>query len=155
MLRALTLFLLIAGSSAASADPIIGQASVIDGDTIEIHGVRIRLNGIDAPESRQLCRKGDVDYRCGQAAAFALADLIGDTTVSCEPSGKDRYGRTIATCAAHGADIGSRMVEAGHALAFRRYSLVYVDAEDAARAAALGVWQGEFMPPWEWRKGMR
>ena len=56
---------------------IVGIASVIDGDTIEIHGRRIRLFGIDAPESQQFCfRPNGEPWRCGQAASFVLADRI-------------------------------------------------------------------------------
>ena len=72
--------------------PIIGVASVVDGDTIEIHGTRIRLFGIDAPESSQLCvRPTGERWRCGQQASFALADRIGHATVSCQPRDLDRY----------------------------------------------------------------
>lgn len=143
-------------SPASADDPIIGQATVIDGDTLEIHGQRIRLNGIDAPESRQTCERADgTDYRCGQAAAFALADWIGRATVHCEPSGQDRYKRIIATCFARGDDMGRWMVQQGHALAFRRYSTVYVPDEIEAQAAGRGIWQGRFVAPWDWRKGER
>ncbi len=57
---------------------IAGRASVIDGDTIEIRGERIRLYGIDTPESTQLCDLDGQPYRCGQQAALALADKIGE-----------------------------------------------------------------------------
>ena len=77
---------------------LVGRATVIDGDTIEIHGRRIRLYGIDAPESAQLCTTGGARYRCGQSAAVALADFIGQRTVICAQSGTDRYERAIATC---------------------------------------------------------
>src|SRR5262249_24751865 len=74
--------------------PLAGTASVIDGDTIEVHGIRIRLHGIDAPESRQECRRPDgTAWRCGQQAALALSDHIGRSPVSCKALDRDRYGR--------------------------------------------------------------
>ena len=54
-MRALTIALCLLATPAALAD-VAGVASVIDGDTLEVQGQRIRLHGIDAPESRQLCR---------------------------------------------------------------------------------------------------
>ncbi len=136
---------------------LVGVASVIDADTIEIHGARIRLHGIDAPESRQLCLDvAGSAFRCGQAAALALADRVGRGTIACEARGEDRYGRIIALCRQgtdprSGIDLGAWMVEEGLAYACRRYSEDYVTLEDAARSAGRGFWAGQFEPPWEQR----
>ena len=89
---------------AASAD-LTGRTSVIDGDTLEIHGTRVRTWGIDAPESSQLCRGADsLQYRCGAKAANELAAFFGGRPVSCMPVTVDRYGRTVASCAIGGLD---------------------------------------------------
>ena len=134
---------------------IAGRASVIDGDTIEIRGQRVRLFGIDSPESAQLCQAGQKPYRCGQQAALALADRIGERTVRCQERDTDRYGRVVAVCYVGGEDLDRWMVEQGWAVAFRKYSLDYVDAENDAREARRGIWQGEFEMPWEWRAARR
>ena len=114
----LTLLLL---TSPALADPIVGQASVIDGDTLSVRGTRIRLHGIDAPESAQLCKDAaGIDYRCGQAAALALADQISKRLVTCEPRDTDRYGRVVSVCRADDEDLNAWMVRQGYAIAYRR-----------------------------------
>jgi endonuclease YncB( thermonuclease family) len=137
----------------ASAETLTGQATVIDADTVEIHGERIRLLGIDAPESRQVCTNAaGAEYRCGQAAAFALADKIGRALVTCEGRERDRYKRLVATCFAAGVDLNAWLVEQGLAVAYRRYSKAYVSQEEAARSARRGLWAGEFAMPWDWRK---
>ncbi|MFQ6018758.1 MAG: thermonuclease family protein [Kiloniellaceae bacterium] len=130
-----------------------GTASVIDGDTLEIHGQRIRLHGIDAPESRQMCLAEGVRWRCGQKGALRLAEKIGRSTVTCEKRDTDRYGRTVAICYVRGEDLNHWMVINGWALAYQRYSKKYVDEERAAQASRLGLWRGQFVPPWEWRRG--
>lgn len=100
---------------------IVGQTSVVDGDTLEIHGTRIRLHGIDAPESRQLCDDAaGKAYRCGQRAALALSDKIGRRAVSCEPRDKDRYGRVVAICRAGSTDLNAWLVTEGLAITYRR-----------------------------------
>lgn len=122
-------------------DSITGRANVIDGDSLELHGQRIRLAGIDAPEAGQPCfRADDKPWRCGQKAALALADRIGSTPVSCRRTGADAYGRTIAICFKGGEDLGEWMVTQGWAVAYRRYSGAYVADEDHARAGGLGIW---------------
>jgi endonuclease YncB( thermonuclease family) len=91
--------LIVVPVSAAAADNLAGQASVIDGDTLEIHGTRIRLWGIDAPESSQLCRGEDsLQYRCGAKAANDLDAFIARRSLNCIPVSLDQYGRTVATC---------------------------------------------------------
>ena len=138
------------------AEPIAGIVSVVDGDTLEIHGTRIRLHGIDAPESGQSCRTADgKSWRCGQRAALALSDRLGRKRVTCTELDKDRYGRIVSVCRADGTDINQWMVAGGYAMAYRRYSADYVAAEDAARVAGIGIWQGAFIAPWDWRKGER
>src|SRR5262245_53169901 len=144
----------LSGASAYKAGPqsIVGRASVIDGDTIEIAGTRIRLFGIDAPEGAQTCDVRGKTYRCGQQAAFALSDKLGNRTVECRPKDRDRYQRVVAVCAVAGEDINAWMVAQGWALAYRHYSHDYVGQEQRAADAKLGVWQGRFEAPWDWRR---
>jgi endonuclease YncB( thermonuclease family) len=108
--------LLCAG--AAGAEPLRGRVSVIDGDTLEMHGQRIRLFGIDAPESGQRCSQADGrQWRCGREAAFALDGLVQGHTVTCVGRDSDRWGRIIAVCDIEGVDLGQQMVESGWAIA--------------------------------------
>ena len=141
----------------AVAEPLVGVATVVDGDTLKIRGQRIRLHGIDAPESGQTCEDAQAEtYRCGQRASLALSDRLGRSPVTCTAHVTDRYGRLVAVCHQEdGTDINRWMVAVGHALAYRRYSTDYVASEDAARAAGAGLWQGSFVPPWDWRRGTR
>src|SRR5215207_340744 len=152
--HAFMLALAVATASPSSSAPeiIAGRASVVDGDTIEIRAERIRLFGIDAPESGQTCldAKGQ-SYRCGQKAALVLDARIGEGVVTCEHKNTDRYGRVVALCRAFGEDLGAWMVGLGWALASRTYSTRYVKAEALARSRGVGMWAGRFTPPSEWR----
>ncbi len=152
-MRALTIVLCLLATPALA--DVTGTASVIDGDTIEVHAQRIRLHGLDARESRQRCRRDGKPWQCGKDAANALADKIDRRPVTCEDLGRDRYERIIGRCTVAGEDMGAWMVSEGLALAYRRYSLDYVDEEADAQAARRGLWAGEFMKPWEWRRGNR
>ena len=134
---------------------VTGPARVIDGDSLEVAGERIRLHGIDAPEGRQLCLIDGKQWQCGQHAANILADFISGRPVTCKDLGRDRYKRIIARCAVAGEDMGSWLVSEGLAFAYRRYSLDYVDQEAEAQAAQRGLWAGEFVKPWDWRRGKR
>ena len=109
---------LILGSiPVALAGDLTGQASVIDGDTLEIHGTRIRLWGVDAPESSQLCRGDDsLPYRCGAKAANDLDAFIARRPVSCLSVTLDQYGRTVVLCSVGGIDLGEWLVRSGIAL---------------------------------------
>jgi endonuclease YncB( thermonuclease family) len=143
---------LVAGTAPHGADRITGVVSVIDGDTLDLHGTRIRLWGIDAPESRQLCRRDGEPWRCGQAAALALSDRIGRRVVHCEVRDVDRWSRLIALCRLAGEDLSEWLVRSGLALAYRRYAKDYVASEELARRARAGIWVGAFAPPWEYRR---
>ena len=146
------LIMALSFGASAMAQEITGRASVIDGDTLEIHGERIRLFGIDAPEGGQPCEDAQGErWRCGQAAAFALDEVVQGRTVTCAARDRDRYGRVIATCDA-GGDVGAYMVSIGMAVAYRKYSKAYVGQENVARRAGVGMWSGRFEMPWDWRK---
>lgn len=134
---------------------IAGVASVIDGDTIEVHGQRVRFNGIDAPESSQYCddAKG-FEYPCGRRSAEALDGfLAASTPVQCAFITWDRYGRFVGDCTrADGASAASWMVEHGQALDWPKYSNgAYATQQAKAKATKLGLWVGSFQAPWDWR----
>ena len=117
----------------------------------------MRLQGIDAPESAQACRRAcGQRYRCGDHVTEALRARIGADAVTCTIAGRDCYNRALGICyAADGTDLNGWLVRQGYALAYRRYSTKYVPEEDQARAAQAGLWAGEFVVPWAWRRGRR
>lgn len=133
-----------------------GRASVVDGDTIEIRGERIRLWGVDAPEASQTCERGGAAYRCGSSAANALDRWLSGRLVTCIEQDRDRYDRIVARCSVSGEDVGSWLVSQGHALRYTRYSgMAYAKEEASAQAADRGLWAGDFQAPWDWRRERR
>ncbi len=132
---------------ATATNALTGKPRVIDGETIEIAGHRIRLDDIDAPEAKQECTAGGAQWACGQEATFALARIIETHWVTCKGDKRDRDGRLIAVCYAGGKDINAMMVREGWALAYRRDGLDYLDEETAARDARRGLWRGESFRP--------
>ena len=141
--------------AAAPGEVVAGRASIIDGDTIDIHGTRIRLSGIDTPERGQSCERAGAAYRCGTEASRVLDGLVADQPVSCAVVAVDRYGRLVATCHKGALDLNGEMVRLGWALAYRTYSKAYIGAEDEARVARRGIWAGPFEAPWDWRRAKR
>lgn len=106
----------------AAAETLSGPAKVIDGDSLEVAGSRVRLFGIDAPEATQTCDRVGEAWACGQASAEQLQGLIGTDTIVCQGSEKDVFGRLLAICRIAGVDLNRAMVAGGWATAFRRYS---------------------------------
>ena len=141
--------------------PSISNAElrIIDADTIELHGKKIRFSGIDAPEINQLCRNAqNQEYKCGLTASRSLEDLIAQYSglqVTCSQSGKDFFDRVLAECFIGYININSWLVSNGWALAYRKYSPAYVGEEQSAQESSKGLWQGEFVKPWDWRRGIR
>lgn len=132
---------------------ISGTATVVDGDTVDVDGRRVRLEGVDAPEIAQVCgrAKGGV-WPCGRAAADALVQLIGQQRVTCQSEGTDKYERMLGICSVAGVEINAHLVRKGYAWAFVKYSDRYVAEEAEAKAAAAGIWQGEAEPAWIFRQ---
>ncbi|MEY9625658.1 thermonuclease family protein [Sinorhizobium fredii] len=143
---AVTLALLATAAAAAQTGPIIGDAFVVDGDTIEIAGKRIQLSGVDAPEDWQFCLdQTGADYQCGKESSLALdAFLSASRPTRCEFSGRDRYGRYVGTCfRADGKDVNRWMVESGYAINRDNPNTgLYAAAQEVARSIGAGMWRG-------------
>ena len=147
-----------------SFDVKSNKAKVVDGDTIHINNYKFRLEGIDAPEMRQQCKKEFFkisfligltfykDYSCGRISKEKLTTKINTSEIKCISSSKDRYKRYIATCFKGKTNLNQWMVRNGFAIAYRRYSKKYVPDEVFAKENKLGLWQGKFMEPEKWRK---
>ena len=134
------------------AKNIIGKAKVIDGDTIHIEQNKIRLYGIDAPEKKQKCLYREEEWECGKESANYLRKLILNTDVECEIKGIDKYKRYIGICFLKQHNINKLMVKNGWAIAYRYYSKDYISYENTAKKNKSGIWKGEFVEPYKFRK---
>jgi endonuclease YncB( thermonuclease family) len=148
---AAALYLLSLFDTPREGERVGGRARVIDGDTIEIAGQRIRIFGIDAPEQDQTCeRSGGVMWSCGAEATRLLRQLVGSQVIDCQVRTIDVYGRYVARCSAVGNDLGGAMVRSGLAIRAGHHS-AYAADEASARSGRLGVWSGSFQNPRDWR----
>ena len=147
-------FLILAAALVATpiqAQTLTGPAEIIDGDSLSVSGISVRLFGIDAPEGKQTCNRSGTAWRCGEEAATQLHNLIGGIPIECRGRDIDTYGRTLAVCSVAGIEINRAMVEGGWATAFRKYSQDYVVEETRARTAHRGIWTSEFQLPQDYR----
>ena len=136
---------------------LIGAARVVDGDSIVVNGIELRLEGIDAPESRQtsIDARGR-PYPQGKQATRYLRTLVRSGPVHCEMHGPDRYGRTLATVfTSDGKNVNAEMVRAGQAIAYTKYSRRYVKEEQEAKRYRRGMHSGTWITPRAWRIGRR
>jgi endonuclease YncB( thermonuclease family) len=141
---------LIAGP--LGAGEIEGVPHIVDADTVYIVGKKVRLSGVDAPETDQVCLDAGGGYfPCGVNAKTRLQEHFAKHPWKCEISGTDRYGRNLGSCTVNGEDVSRWLVRSGWALAFRRYSTAYVEDEDWAHREKIGLWSGAFVAPWDWR----
>jgi endonuclease YncB( thermonuclease family) len=149
-IRLLVALMLMSGT--ARAADLAGIPGIVDGDTLTIGTTKIRLEGIDAPETDQFCLNATgVRWTCGIEARDQLVVHVAGREISCSSSGIDVYKRTLATCKLAGEDLNGWMVKEGWALAYVRYSSRYIQDEEDARTHQRGLWQGAFIAPWDWR----
>ena len=125
---------------------------VVDGDTIVLNGEKIRFSGIDTPELKQTCIKGDEKVFCGKIAKMLLIKKIGNETPECISEGKDAYKRTLAECFVKGESLSVFLVRSGYAFAYRKYSDKFIKDEEFAKENKLGMWAMTFQYPWDFRK---
>ena len=125
---------------------------IVDGDTIVLNGEKIRFSGIDTPELKQTCMKGEQKVFCGMFAKMLLIQKIGNETPKCISKGKDAYKRTLAECFINGESLSVFLVRSGYAFAYRKYSKKFIKEEEFAKENKLGMWSMEFEYPWDFRK---
>lgn len=133
-----------------------GSVRVIDGDTFDVDGVRVRLHGIDAPEVDQTCTHPQRGvWPCGAFVRDELRDRYDGRTAFCQEIEMDRYGRVVGKCFVDGRDINEVIVSDGLAEAYRDYSMDYDLAEKTAQVLGLGLWSSEMQTPAEFRADQR
>ena len=125
---------------------------VVDGDTIVLNGEKIRFSGIDTPELKQTCMKGEEKVFCGKTAKMLLIKKIGNETLKCISEGKDAYKRKLAECFVKGESLSVFLVRSGYAFAYRKYSDKFIKDEEFAKENKLGMWAMTFQYPWVFRK---
>lgn len=156
-------FCAVAGQATGAANiralppPIVGPAIVIDADTLEIAGLRVRISGVDAPERNQACQRLDGQFfPCGQMATDQLRARIGASVVSCtvvgwNPTRNGYRERAVGQCRVGGADLGGWLIAQG--LAAPLYTAQYVKQGLEACRAGRGLWSGSWERPRSFRGG--
>ncbi len=159
LIKAVLLTALLCLSATAQTQTITGKVvGVSDGDTITVlddqqRQHKIRLDGIDAPESNQ-------DF--GSRSKQSLSDLVFGKTVTVTSRKKDRYGRALGNVTLDGKNINQEQINSGMAWFYRQYELelpanvaaVYKLTEMLARQKKHGLWaDASPVPPWDFRRG--
>lgn len=128
------------------------SAKVMNGDTLQIQGRYFKLYGIDAPEISQTCAdKSGRSYNCGRQAALWLKGWIGDNPIVCHIMQQDEKGNMVGTCSLGQYDLGAALVNAGWAVAYTKYTDIYLPYQQQAQRNGHGLWQGKFYMPEDWR----
>ena len=134
------------------------EVKVIDGDTINVHGLRVRFSGIDAPESNykskeQTCLINENVIPCGEISKKFLIDLINNEQVTCKKNKKrDPYNRILGECFINGESISRIMVKNGYAFDYPKYSKEkFAKEQKYAKENKLGLWSANFNFPWDFR----
>lgn len=137
-----------------------GEPRVIDGDTLQLGGNIVQLYGIDAPELGQLCETDGSLWACGVEAALALRKLVtfGGHQLHCSPwanspGERTAHGGTVEVCEVSHEDVALVMLHNGYGVALPGSFPDYLDAQEQARQARLGIWHSNFVSPWIWRAG--
>jgi endonuclease YncB( thermonuclease family) len=135
------------------ATEITGRATVIDSTTIEIDGQRIMLFGVDSVMRKQSCTIESKVWPCWEAAVRDLQTLVDQGPATCAVVGEpDVYHRVLGRCAINNESLNDKYVRRGYAVARPTETKDYVAAEAEAKEKKLGLWQGEFLRPSEFRK---
>ena len=148
----ITLSLVLYSSASFSEKIIEGKPIIIDGDTIHIGKNKIRLHGIDAPETNQKCTRDEETWNCGIQSTLSLKNFILDKEVYCEIIDIDQYKRFVGICFVDNKNMNKYMVRNGWAIAYRYYSTLFVEDEEIAQKQKSGIWQGTFIEPYLFRK---
>eukprot|EP00798_Chlamydomonas_sp_ICE-L_P004692 gene4692-14894_t len=136
----LSALVVFSGVIAPASANIAGPTRVVDGDTLVINQERIRMYGLDAPESKQSCKDpSGRDYLCGVKSKEALEAKIAGRPVTCEVKSKDQYGRNVAECTSGGSNLNAWLVQSGNAVAYRQYGKEYIPLEEEAKSKKLGA----------------
>ncbi|WP_339763599.1 thermonuclease family protein [uncultured Sulfitobacter sp.] len=140
----------------AAGERITGTIQVIDGDTFDVGGTRVRLFGIDAPEGDQTCTdERGATLRCGSFVTTQVRDAYRGKQAVCKQIDTDRYGRSVARCVVGNVDVGQSLVASGLAFAFAEYSRDYIAVEKAAIRAGRGIHAYTMVRPSEFRAQKR
>ena len=130
---------------------VSGPASALDGDSLSVSGLSVRLFGIDAPELKQTCSRAGTVWNCGEQAKAQLQSLVEGRQVHCVKKTIDDYGRAVSICSVEGVDLGKTMVSFGWAVSFSRYGTLYESDQLEAKTARLGIWDSDFELPQDYR----